>query len=126
MLFIVCCLLLGEETFSICSSSRFCSVSSVGRALSLHGGCRGFESPTEHKFRRFYALLETVLNSEKKEESSTMKAYGFSRTDKSECEYGCCTRKKGNHNCNKKNVLRKRARKTARRQGKVESVAAIY
>lgn len=50
-----------------------------------------------------------------------MKAYGFSRKDKLECEYGCCTMKKGNPNCNKKNVLRQRARKTARREGKAEA-----
>ncbi len=52
-----------------------------------------------------------------------MKAYGFSRDDKQECKYGCCCVTKGNRHCNKKNVLRQRARKTARREGKVEASA---
>lgn len=55
------------------------------------------------------------FNNFKKEEN--MKAYGHSRKDKIECQYGCCTTKSGK----KKNCrieVDRANRKTARQEGK--------
>lgn len=44
-----------------------------------------------------------------------MKAYGHTRTDKLECDYGCCTTKSGKRkNCRK--IVDKSKRKKARQQ----------
>lgn len=49
-----------------------------------------------------------------------MKAYGYSRRTKLECKYGCCVDPKGGKFLNARKVNDRRARKTARQDGRRE------